>query len=265
MTNILNKLISEPAEIYHAQRGQFLSSHALGDFRRCPRFFRDKEIGAIPDKDNGAYRLGRAVHCLTLEGRAAYEKDFIIGGPINERTGKSYGRDTKAFAAWAADQSGEILTDAEGALCERLATAVHNHRLAAELLAEGQAEGVVRHELFETPCQIRCDWINPKRGLVDLKTCDDLHWFERDAKRFGYIAQLAFYRAVLRAVSDCTVPVYIIAVEKQQPHRVGVWQLDDAALELAEIENQGAIEMLKGCRAYDSWPTGFENLRILAS
>jgi hypothetical protein len=33
---------------------------------------------------------------------------------------------------------------------------------------------------------------------VDLKTCDDLTWFEADSRRYGYAHQLAFYRAVLK-------------------------------------------------------------------
>jgi len=261
----LDLLTAEPADVYHARRGEFLSSHALADFRRCPRLFRDKECGGIPDRDGGSQLLGRAAHCRTLEGEVAFARQFAVGGPINDRTGRHYGRDTQAFARWAADQDGEILTDGEAELVLRLAEAVHAHALAAELLAEGVAEGVARRELRDVPCQIRCDWLHPTRGLVDLKTCDDLDRFERDARRFGYVHQTAFYRAVLRAIGGVTVPVHLIAVEKQRPHRVGVWRVDDAALDLAEDENVAAIELLKHCRERDWWPTGYESLRVLAA
>lgn len=261
----LSCLHSEPADHYHAQRDQYLSSHRLGEFRHCPMLFREKECGRIADKDSSAYALGRAVHCLTLEGEEAYREQFAIGGPINEKTGKSYGRDTKAFAAWAKDQSGNIITEREDALCQRLARAVHNHQLASLLLSDGCAEGVARTELHEVPCQIRCDWLNPKRGLVDLKTCDDLDWFERDARRYGYVNQLAFYRSVLRDVSGITVKVHLIAVEKQNPNRVGVWYVDDARLDMAEVENDSAIHALKCCRSDDTWPTNYEYMRVLAA
>ena len=52
------------------------------------------------------------------------------------------------------------------------------------------AEGVVRAEYRGVPCQIRMDWFSPKHGIVDLKTCDSLKWFENDCRRYGYIFQM---------------------------------------------------------------------------
>ena len=68
------------------------------------------------------------------------------------------------------------------------------------LLEYGEPEGVVRADYCGMPCQIRMDWFEPHHGIVDLKTCDDLTWFEADARRYGYAHQLAFYRAVLAQV-----------------------------------------------------------------
>ncbi|MDD5699544.1 MAG: hypothetical protein PHH77_13100, partial [Victivallaceae bacterium] len=83
-------IISELAEEYHAKRNQFLSSHALGDFRRCPEFFHKKETGAIMDEDRPAYVIGRATHTLTLEGMDKFNAEYTVGEPINEKTGKAY-------------------------------------------------------------------------------------------------------------------------------------------------------------------------------
>ena len=83
------------------------------------------------------------------------------------------------------------------------------------MLADGVAEGVVRAEYNSVPCQIRMDWFSPESGLADLKTCDSLKWFESDCRRYGYIYQMAFYRAVIRETTGVSVPVHIIAVEKR--------------------------------------------------
>jgi len=68
--------IHEDADTYHAkakgERG-YLSSHMLGLFRKCPRLFRRKQLGLVPDKDTAAYAVGRAAHVLVLEGRERYE------------------------------------------------------------------------------------------------------------------------------------------------------------------------------------------------
>jgi len=123
---------------------------------------------------------------------------------------------------------------------------------------------VVRAEYIGLPCQIRIDWLHPKNGIVDLKTCDDLTWFEADSRRYSYLYQLAFYRAVLSLVTDhLLVPVHIIAVEKKEPFRCGVWRVADDALASAQRENEAAIRRLKAYREMDQWPTGYEEVRLL--
>ncbi len=256
-------LKQEPAEVYHARCQEYLTSHQLADFRKCPLLYRRKQLGLIPDLDRSAYVVGRAAHTLILEGRAAFEAAYALGGPINPRTGQPFGSNTKAFREWAEAQGRPVLTDAQVELVEHLEAAVRSHKLATELLAEGVAEGVVRAKYCGEPCQIRMDWFGPQCGVVDLKTCDDLTWFEPDARRFGYVHQMAFYLAVLAQAAGETFPVHIIAVEKKEPYRCGVWRVSSSALGIAQQENAEAIERLKRCRELDHWPTGYERLRIL--
>ena len=125
---------------------------------------------------------------------------------------------------------------------------------------------LVRADYCGVPCQIRIDWVHPYRGIVDLKTCDDLTWFEADARRYGYVYQLAFYRAILSQVLDqLLVPVHLVAVEKKPPFRCGVWRVDNDTLAIAQSENEAAIRRLKECQRLDAWPTGYENIRMLCA
>ena len=55
-------LIEESAEVYHAKSRENLSSHQLGDFRKCPYLYWKKYSGLIVDKDSPAYAFGRAAH-----------------------------------------------------------------------------------------------------------------------------------------------------------------------------------------------------------
>ncbi|MCK6466520.1 MAG: PD-(D/E)XK nuclease-like domain-containing protein, partial [Phycisphaerae bacterium] len=140
----LSFLIREPADVYHAKAKDFLSAHALNEFRRCPLLYRKKELGLVPERDTTAYLVGRAAHVLILEGRKRYEHEFAVGGPLNPKTGKPFGSNTKAFAEWAERQSKPVLSDTHAALVEQMAAAVQEHLFAKELFSEGVAEGVVR-------------------------------------------------------------------------------------------------------------------------
>ncbi len=259
----LNVLIREPAEEYHAKASENLSSHQLLDFMRCPYLYFKKRNGLIRESESNAYLIGRAAHCRILEGRDVYESEFAVGGPINPSTGKPYGPTTKKFLEWQEEQSKPVLPFDKAELIENLASGVLSNDKARELLSEGRAEGVIRVEYQGFPSQIRIDWTNPHEGIVDLKTCDDLTYFEHDARRFGYHHQLAFYRAIMDRRIGEMVPVYIIAVEKKEPFRCGTWMLTSETLESAQREIDAAIERLRTARDRQHWPTGFEELRYL--
>jgi hypothetical protein len=255
--------ISEPANEYHAKAKQNLSSHQLIDFIRCPYLHNKKRLGLIPDMESQAFLLGSAAHSLILEGRGRYESDYAIGGPINPATGRPYGNTTKKFLEWQEVQQKPVLTFDQSETIEAMHSAVRMNEYAATLLKTGLPEGVIRAEYCGLPCQIRLDWFNPEYGIVDLKTCDDLTWFESDARRFRYQNQVAFYQCVLDSVIERLVPVYIIAVEKKEPFRCGVWEVTAETLLLARAENEAAIGRLKESKVKDHWPTGYEELRML--
>ena len=86
----LSFLIHEPAEVYHAKRDKFLSSHQLAEFRRNPLLFHKKQLGLVKDEDRPAYLIGRAAHALILERREAYERPVRL-----RRSGQS--QDRRAF------------------------------------------------------------------------------------------------------------------------------------------------------------------------
>ena len=264
-----------PAEQYHqdARDGKFLSSHLLGDFRKCPLTYHQKMTGVIPPQDSAAYWMGRAVHTLVCEGRAAFDEQFLVtDGPVNPKTGEPFGRLTKAYKEWAAAQTLVPVSASDFGFMVKLQSAVWLHPIATRLFDGGWAEGTVRTTYHGEPVQIRIDFFNPNfvdettgaRGaIIDLKTCDTIDFFESDARKYGYMHQLAFYREVLRIASGEEFPVYIVAVEKKAPFRVGVWKLAPEALDEAKAANERALSLLRECRCQNVWPTGYEELRVM--
>ena len=254
-------LLRESDAEYREKSKAYLTSHTLADFRKCPLLYWQRQQGLIPDEDRPAYLLGRAAHVLILEGRGRFDAEYAVGGPVNARTGKPYGVNTQAYADWAAAQGRPVITEEQFALLVNLTTGVRSHAIAAELLSDGVPEGVVRADYCGRPCQARLDFFNPARGIVDLKTCDDLTWLEADARRFGYAYQFAFYHALVAWFVARETPVYVIAVEKKPPFRCGVWRMSDQALAVARQENEAAIARLRQCEISGTWPTGYEEVR----
>ena len=180
--------------------------------------------------------MGSAVHSLVLEGRRTFAERYAYHPQLT------------------AQQHWEI---------NRMADAVLVHPIAERLLDDGDPEGVLRVDYCGLACQARLDWFNPRLGIIDLKTCRDLDSFEFDARWYGYLHQMAFYRSIVAKAARMLMPVHIIAVEKKPPFRCGVWCLTHQALSACQRENELAIKQLKWCWDINYWPEGFEELRQL--
>jgi hypothetical protein len=256
------KLIKEPFQEYLSKQKDYLSSHRLADFRRCPLLYQKRKLGLIEDKQTTAFLVGRAAHTLILEGLETFISQYGCG-PVNEKTGAQYGQGTKAWADWEKTNEKTGLTTDQSILLFEMQHSIKNHPLAKTLLHGGIAEGVVRGTYHDVPCQGRIDYWRAGE-FIDFKTCDDLNWFEADAKRYGYFHQLAFYRALLRDILEQKeVAIFLIAAEKKEPYRSGVFRVGEGALMQCEKENREAMERLLYCERENFWPTGYEEVRDL--
>ena len=267
MSNIIPSCIfHEPEEEYHSRSrsGEYLSSHMLSTFQRMPYKYYARISGFLQEPEKKEYIFGSAAHKMILEGEDAFNETYIVSdGPINERTGKVYGKDSKVYLDWLSMQNGDVITTEDFAEIELMLNSILKHKEIQELLRPaGIAEGVVRADLDGIPCQIRMDWFSPQVGIVDLKTCRDIEFFEHDMRSFGYAFQLAFYRSVLKAATGIEYPVHVIAVDKTQFHVAGYWHIPGAELDIAERINAAAMMRLKDCRSKNIWPTGYERKQI---
>lgn len=257
----------EPEAEYHARSktGECMSSHMLRKFAESAAGY-FKLISEPPEeKKSDAFRFGTAVHCAILEPEKFSERYHVSDGPVNPKTEKPFGRATKEYAAWlAALGEKEVLSGKEWKTLEAMRESVMLHPECAKLFSAGWAEGVIRTEYAGTLCQIRVDWFNPEAGIVDLKTCDELKWFEADARRYDYPEQMAFYRSIVEQKTGMSnIPVHIVAVEKSFPHNCGVWHIDGHDLDFLAEGNRALLVELATCREDEYWPTNYENVREL--
>jgi hypothetical protein len=268
-------LLDIPADEYHAatKRNEYTTSHRLHLFRKCPALYKKTIDGEIVEGDTAAFALGRATHTYIIEGAEKFAAENIVSdGPTNEKTGKPYGKLTKAYMEWATNQTKPVVSSEDFELIEKMNEAVHAHRIAADLLAAGFAEGTIRTEWDGVPIQARLDWFDPEREiLLDLKTCADIDRFQFDMRDHGYVAQLAFYANALELAGGpklIRLMAYIVAVEKKEPYRVAVYHIAPSTLEDAHLQHMGSefwrndntamIAELKECRRTGVWPTRFE-------
>ncbi len=258
----LGFLAHEPEEDYRALSREYLDAEQLGDFREDAFLFHKRQRGLVPPPTRRGAELDAAAAVRIAQGRDQYLSSFAINGPIDPETGEPYGEYSYKYREWAAQQSKPVLNAEQAEQVEHIDFAYRAHDAARSLLADGVPFGVVRAKYCGIPCQARVDWLNPRHGVVAILACDRFSW--RDLHVRDNIHQLAFHRALLAEACGRHLPVHVIALEKQIPHRCGVWRISGWLLRRAQKENEKALARLHECRRFNRWPTGYERVRKLA-
>lgn len=223
---------------------------SLKHMRESPMHYRyrlDNPIESTP-----AMALGRATHTLVFEP-LLFDDEYVIWTE-GDRRGKAWKEFEELHTGKTIFKPNEII------LAKQMANAVKSHPLVQPYLTDG---------IFEQPitwtdpatgmrCKARPDWLQPSRtALVDLKTSisADARRFGALAARLGYHCQMAKYRnGVQCALKWFPQEVCIIVVERDPPHDVAVFRMDEETLSIAFEEVQQLMQQLAVCRSTDSWP-----------
>ena len=215
--------------------------------------------------DSASRGMLRAAHCLALEPHN-FDRDFVVyGGRRDKRT--------KAYQAFLASSGGRtILSESEHSSASAIADAAREHPVAGPILSRGESEiTLVWHDSETgTKCKGRAAPldIDHEAKVVwvdDLKTVKSADNGElgRMAARMGWLGQFAHYVDGVRSrFPGYEVRARIIAVEGSAPHDVGVFLLDDAALNAGETKRRPLLDRYAECSKTGRWPGRHEDQAV---
>lgn len=236
-----------------------INHSALKTIARSPAHYRWAIEHPDEQKDTDSKRLGTAEHCLLLEP-ARFERD-VIPAPINPKTGKAFGGETKAWAEYAADHPGKIIvSDEELARLHGMAASVAAHPLASRILSDPGTNEVTMVWVDETTglrCKSRVDARRDGLGIrADIKTCEDASERGMAAAMvaYGYDTAAAFYARGAKALGIDHEAHALICVESAGPFGVAVYRVADATFGIGETRVKEWLSTLKRCIDTDSWP-----------
>lgn len=268
------KLISEQFDVYLEHAKDHLSSHSLIDYISNPLVYKLKYItGEIPQvTDNASMLFGSAFHLLILQP-TLFHKLVYIGEPINERTGKSYGAKTKEYTNFLRDRSAEgyeyVVTSDDYITMMKMCDGIVNNKEARQwFTCDGKQtyiESTIRGKMDGVKVQARIDLFN-EHGMFDLKTVSSIDKFKSQVKTYHYDLQMAFYRLVLSSLTgsnSADIPVFLVAVEKQQPFACVLYRMHEDYMLISEITILEALAKYKISLRDDEWLSTIPDYEIL--
>lgn len=200
-------------------------------FTRTPAHAR---YAMMHPEQSAAMVLGNATHVAILEPDK-FARTYVVAPKLDRRT-------TAGKAAWQQflDENKDRipLSAEEHEVCCAMQKAVAEFPLAHQLVSSpGKTEATVVWEDAATGlrCKARLDrfmTLNGYSTIVDLKTARDAseRGFARDAANFAYHLQAAWYLRGCDALSPVPRRFVFIVVEKEPPHCVALYELDEQFL-----------------------------------
>ena len=234
-------------EEYHADPA--ISASQLKEICKSPFHYWKRYVDPdrSPSEPTAAMRLGSLVHCAVLEPNELLQR-YAVGPDRRTKEGKATAERMIADGIEPVSAS-----DFEQALS--MAAAVRSHPTAGLLLANGQAEQSFWWDDIATGlrCKCRPDWFDGEL-IVDLKSCVDASaaGFGKAVAAFHYQLQAAHYLAGTLAKR-----FIFVAVEKNYPFGIGVYELDAEALIHGSIARHNALQRIQDCRAIGEWGHGY--------
>jgi hypothetical protein len=249
--------------VHHLTDTEYHAHSAIGSSTaklalRSLQLVRD-QLDGLCQRENATLRTGRDFHGLILEPErtAPLVREH---GPINPKTGSEYGRDTKAWAEWAAENPGAIIPEP---WVERSIDRQPGE--VRRLLATPGASEVSVFAPWTERMQVKArpDRL-ADRLILDLKTIDNIDNIDRAIVKWGYWFQAAWYRRVLFLATAHTHDFVLIFAEKNPPYRWRIVDIDAAYRLTGDAKVTEVAGRIEAAIALNHWSDADE-IRIVAS
>lgn len=201
-----------------------------------------------PSPDTTSRAMGRLLHALVLRPADVADE----------------------FVWFDGDRRGKAWTDFRDANADRTIL-----RMSEWDTVVTQSQAVLARWPVPRSTEVYLEWTDPDTGveckgmadaigdgiLTDLKGTGPLDLAERTLWRSGYVHQLAMYRLM----AGGGLRAQIVAVESAAPHDVGIFEIDDVALSIAEREVRAALRRVAECRASNVWPGRYPEVSVVGA
>jgi hypothetical protein len=224
-------------------------------------------------RETDAMKFGRAYHCLVLEPKEFAKRYALapLGTNANGQASRSTKEGKAAWAEWEEEYPGrEPISPEDWDTMMAMKASLMSHKAARSLLsAPADYEVTVLWYDRDTAelCKCRIDVLpKDRKGVLDLKSAKSAaaHHFEKAILDYGYHRQSAMYCDGVHAITEQEYPgFYIIAQEKVAPYLVGVYLIDDNAVDYGRYQYTRLLAAYSEATLTNEWPGYSDRVQVI--
>lgn len=249
-----------PSEDYHGHK-QSISRSALMDFKKNPRKYWAKHLNPDRPKEESkpSWTFGTAFHTLILEPHLFEQNYFVMPEKVLLKdVGREAYDEYKRIEQEASSTSRIVLSQCEFLRLRDMQDRVQAHPKASALISGGIFESSYFWKDVHSGLMIksRPDILH-SNIYVDLKTIDDAspQNFQREMVKYGYHIQGAMVRDGVEQLTNERISAVInICVEKTYPYSIGIYIIDEAAIDEGHMQYKQALLDLKHAIGHNEFP-----------
>lgn len=259
-TNAINSGVYDLTnEEYH--RGPGVSRSDLMEFRKTPyHYWHRKKNPEIEEpisivRKSSAKAFGNALHAFILEPEV-FSQDYHVMPKVNLTT--KIGK--QIFEEADKESNGRLLIceEAYNVICN-IYESVKMNNDAFELISGALYEKSIfwKDPSTDLLCKARPD-IWHSNFIGDLKTCVSASYrdFQKACIGYGYHLQAAMISESIKHTCGDIIKTFIyIAIEKEPPYAVAVYELDEVALSHGISQMRKTLQDMKECIEKNNWPS----------
>jgi exodeoxyribonuclease VIII len=254
---------NQPDHSYRREPG--LNQSSLKKILKSPAHYKS----ALEDKfiPSPAMEIGTALHCLVLDGQAAFDGQYI-------RKPDSIKLNTKEGKEWKAQQ-GKRKPLVEGGKDNPWGSIQGMRDSLARLdwYRDTGEDYIKRNEVSiywdweGQRCKARLDSVLEEEGIIlDLKTTDnaDPDAFLKKVISLGYDFQAAYYSKAAEVIFGKPFRFIFVAVERKPPYSVGLFEVDQDMAQEGLEQCMAALQLYKTCSSLNHWEDYDPTIKKLA-
>lgn len=251
-----------PASLYHLPQLGVASKSALDQLDKSPAHYRAWLAGEC-EQHSKALEFGSALHCRIME-----PDRFASGYAVRPDFGDGRTKAAKeAKALWESSTVGKTAVSPDDSeTIAHMAARIEAHPVAGRLFRGGMAESTIAWMDPDSgvDCKGRVDYY---RGgvAIDLKTTTDASpsEFAKSIAGYRYHVQAALYLQGLQACGEKPKGFIFVAVEKEPPYAVGVYELHPEDIGKGYLAVARGLSTMAQCLRTDHWPAYSDHIELL--